>query len=177
MDTRTLLDLYKHMEWADSKVWAAVLASVEAKRDVPLRKLLYHLHKVQYAFLRTWRAEPREAPYPTFEDLLPLSAWGRDYYRQGLAWVGAISAADLSQPMPLAWAGMVERKLGRAPDVTTLGDTALQVPLHSLYHRAQVNARLREIGGEPPLVDYIAWVWGGRPAPEWPVESVANAPT
>ena len=43
----------------------------------------------------------------------------------------------------------------------------LQIPLHSLYHRGQVNARLREVGGEPPTVDYIAWMWLGRPAAEW----------
>jgi len=41
------------------------------------------------------------------------------------------------------------------------------VALHSLYHRGQVNARLREVGGTPPLVDYIAWLWFGRPAAEW----------
>jgi uncharacterized damage-inducible protein DinB len=43
----------------------------------------------------------------------------------------------------------------------------IQVATHSTYHRGQVNARLREVGGEPPLVDYIAWIWFGRPAPEW----------
>ncbi len=29
------------------------------------------------------------------------------------------------------------------------------------------DARLRDVGGEPPLVDYIAWIWFGRPAPAW----------
>ena len=40
----------------------------------------------------------------------------------------------------------------------------LQVALHSMYHRGQINARLRDFGGNPPLVDFIAWVWLGRPA-------------
>ena len=70
--------------------------------------------------------------------------------------------------MPLGWASLVKRALGRAPDVTSVGDTVLQVALHSMYHRGQINARLREAGGEPPLVDYIAWVWLGRPAASWP---------
>ena len=74
----------------------------------------------------------------------------------------------MSGPLPVAWASMVERALGRAPETTTAGETVLQVALHSLYHRGQINARLREVGGEPPLVDYIAWVWLGRPAPGWP---------
>ena len=28
--------------------------------------------------------------------------------------------------------------------------------------------RLREVGGTPPLVDYIAWVWFSRPDAPWP---------
>ncbi len=33
--------------------------------------------------------------------------------------------------------------------------------------RGQNATRLRELGGEPPLTDYIAWLWKGRPAPDW----------
>jgi uncharacterized damage-inducible protein DinB len=42
------------------------------------------------------------------------------------------------------------------------------VPMHSQYHRGQVNARLKEVGGVPPNVDYILWVWVGRPVGLWP---------
>jgi uncharacterized damage-inducible protein DinB len=68
----------------------------------------------------------------------------------------------------MPWASHVEKRIGRPPGLTTIVDTALQVVMHTTYHRGQVNARLRAIGGEPPLVDYIAWIWVGRPAPEWP---------
>ena len=43
----------------------------------------------------------------------------------------------------------------------------IQVTIHSTHHRGQFNARLRQVGGEPPLVDYIAWVCFGRPPAEW----------
>ena len=46
--------------------------------------------------------------------------------------------------------------------------TVLQVISHSTHHRAQANTRLRMVGAEPPMVDYIAWLWRGRPKPEWP---------
>ena len=67
----------------------------------------------------------------------------------------------------MPWAKQIEAQLGRPPAISTLADTCFQVASHSTYHRGQVNARLRELGAEPPLVDYIAWIWFGRPTPSW----------
>lgn len=168
MDINALTDLYRHMEWADAAVWAAVLASEGGPTDAKLREQFYHLHMVQRAFLRTWRGEPREAQYPTFNDARSLMLWGRSYYAEAMTYLEALSDEKLSEGLPVPWARMVEQRLGRAPEMTTVGDTALQVALHSQYHRGQINARLREVGGAPPLVDYIAWIWLGRPTPFWP---------
>jgi uncharacterized damage-inducible protein DinB len=38
---------------------------------------------------------------------------------------------------------------------------------HSTYHRGQVNSILRQLGAEPPLTDFIAYLWLGRPDPDW----------
>jgi uncharacterized damage-inducible protein DinB len=43
----------------------------------------------------------------------------------------------------------------------------LQVASHSTYHRGQINTRFRELGGEPAIVDLIAWVWLGKPKASW----------
>lgn len=171
MNVETLTDLYRHMEWADAAVWAAALTSEGVRTDEKLRGQLYHLHVVQRAFLRAWRGEPRETPYPTFDDAEPLMLWGRGFYGEALTHFAALSNKEVSEPRPVPWADVVAERLGRRPELTTLGETALQVALHSTYHRGQINARLREVGGEPPLVDYIAWVWLGRPAPGWPPAS------
>jgi uncharacterized damage-inducible protein DinB len=167
MDINTLTDLYRHMEWADASVWASVMSSESGRTDAKLREYLYHLHLVQRAFLRTWRGEARETPYPTFNDTPSLMFWGRTYYGEAFAHLGNLNDEKVSHPMPVPWAAMVEQRLGRAPETTTIGETVLQVTLHSMYHRGQINARLREVGGEPPLVDYIAWVWLGRPEADW----------
>jgi uncharacterized damage-inducible protein DinB len=66
--------------------------------------------------------------------------------------------------------------MNRRFEAPTLAETMLQVASHSTYHRGQVNARLRELAGEPPLVDYIAWIWFGRPAPEWNAVSPSGQP-
>jgi uncharacterized damage-inducible protein DinB len=39
--------------------------------------------------------------------------------------------------------------------------------LHTQHHRGQVCTRLREVGGEPPTVDFIVWLWENRPDPTW----------
>lgn len=168
MNLEALTDLYRHMEWSDASVWAAVLASENGPADAKLRQYLNHLHLVQHSFLRVWRGEPREAPYPSFDDAQALMSWGRSYYPEVFSYLTAMSDEQISELMPVPWATMVEQRLGRAPHTTTVGDTLLQVALHSLYHRGQINARLREVGGEPPLIDYLVWLWLGKPAPTWP---------
>lgn len=167
LNLHILNDLYRHMEWADAAMWTAVLASESAGADDKLRDYLYHLHLVQRAFLRVWHGVPRDTPYPTFDDLPSLMHWGRSYYDEGFAYLASVSDEKLAEPLPLPWADMVEKQIGRPPTSSTLGETMLQVTLHSLYHRGQVHARLKAIGGNPPLVDYIAWVWLGRPAADW----------
>jgi uncharacterized damage-inducible protein DinB len=168
MNVTTLRDLRGHMEWADALVWSAARSCEAAHADARVRDLLYHVHMVQRAFLRTWRHEPRDQPYPTFDALPLLLAWARDGHAEIAAHLAMLTDRDVAAPMPVAWADMVETHFGRVPAPTTLGETILQVVLHSQYHRGQVNARLRELGATPPLVDYIAWLWFGRPAPEWP---------
>ena len=49
-----------------------------------------------------------------------------------------------------------------------LGDTLLQVPLHSHYHRGQNATRMRALGGAMPSTDWAFWTRKGRPAPLWP---------
>lgn len=168
MTLKTFIDLFAHMEWADASVWTSALGFEAGRTDPKFRDLMYHLHMVQRAFLRTWRGEPREAPYPTFEEARAVADWGRGYYPEAWAVLRAQNDETLSAPLVIPWSAMVEQRLGRAPGETTIADTALQVVLHSMYHRGQANLRLRELGGEPPLVDYIAWIWLGRPAAEWP---------
>jgi len=168
MNLAALRDLYQYMEWADASVWTAVFASTTAQNDTKLRDGLYHLHVVQRAFLRIWRGESPNTPFPSFAELQELMAWGRSYYADAFDHLATLSNERSLAPLPVPWAALVEQRLGRAPETATVGETALQVVLHTQYHRGQINSRLREVGGEPPLVDYITWVWLGRPKANWP---------
>lgn len=167
-DAQALKELFRHMEWADSVVWAAAFARPEAMEDAGMRERLQHIHTVQRLFLQVWKGEffwPQEF---SFDDGPALLRWAREYYNQLTEYAGGIGGLDLSEPKPVPWARMFEARLGRQAEVTSLGETMLQAVLHSAYHRGQVNTRLRELGGEPPLTDFIVWVWSGRPGPSWP---------
>ncbi len=163
-------ELYRHMEWADSEMWRAVLATPAARADEPLRRLLLHLHVVQRAFLNIWEGRPATFPdLASFDDASDIQAWSQPYYTAALAFIRAADADTLRRPVDMPWAEELGRQLGFPPATPTTGETMLQVAMHSTYHRGQINVRLREVGGEPPLVDYIAWIWFGRPAYGSPV--------
>jgi uncharacterized damage-inducible protein DinB len=156
-------DLYEHQEWADSEVWRVVDASDAAKGDKRVRNLLAHLHETQQGFLTVWTGRELKFRGPnSFANAAEILERARDYHSRVFAFVDA--AAEFDKPMVMPWA----THFSPEAHATTLRDTMMQVPMHSTYHRGQVNARLRELEVKPPLVDYIAWIWKGRPAPAWP---------
>jgi uncharacterized damage-inducible protein DinB len=169
MFTRELLaELLSHMEWADAKVWAAVPETQPA--DSRLMQWLVHIHVVQRAFFAVWVSDDVRAAFRKPADFAsPGEArdWARAYYPAAHAFIRALTTERMTAPLVMPWAADISQQLGRPIGPTTIGETCFQVTSHSTYHRGQVNARLRELGAEPPLVDYIAWLWFGRPEPEW----------
>ncbi|NIR49829.1 damage-inducible protein DinB [candidate division KSB1 bacterium] len=167
-------ELYKHMQWADATVWRSVLATPQAENDSRLRELLYHIHVVQRAFLAIWTNQPLDFPEESaFENLTAISRWGYEYYQNVNAYLNKITDSALEEIVELPWSKRIMEVLGKTPDPTTLGETILQVALHTMHHRGQVTVRLRELGGKPPLIDFIAWVWHGKPEADWP-ESIKS---
>jgi uncharacterized damage-inducible protein DinB len=167
-DVERLKDLFRHMEWADAVVWTAALSTSAAAGDENLRGRLLHVHGTQLSFLYHWQGRLDELADPEVSDSASVARWGRRFYGPAWDYLASLDESDLSSASHLRWAAMIERRTGRKPGETTLGETLYQVAMHSTYHRGQAATRLRELGVDPPLTDYIAWVWLGRPGPEWP---------
>ncbi|MGH9968653.1 MAG: DinB family protein [Pyrinomonadaceae bacterium] len=163
----TLRDLFRHMEWADAIVWQAVFASPSASGDEVLKGRLHHSHMVQRAFLNVWRGVPHTRNAGEDFNLPELAQWARENHVLASEYVNKLTEPALDQPMQVPWAGFLTKSLGHEPAVPSLGETVLQVAAHSTYHRGQINTRLRELGTEPPLTDFIAWIWFGKPPAEW----------
>lgn len=163
--TDALGALFAHMEWADLTVWRAALALDAAARDTRLRELLLHIHAVQRAFLCVWTDQPVHIPEPAeCPHLAEVYRWGHTVYPDLTGFVASLHPEALSRPVQMPWLAEFEEREGRRFELPTLAETMFQVTSHSTHHRGQVNARLRELGAEPPLVDFIAWVWLGKPA-------------
>jgi uncharacterized damage-inducible protein DinB len=163
-DLRVLLE---HMAWADAALWRAALATPRAADDARVRELLHHVAEVQWLYLGFARGDgPATRALASFRDLAELHAWARDYHATAARFVAA--QPDPGRSLELPWAEQIAARFGRVMPAS-LGDALLQVTSHSTYHRGQVNTRIRELGGEPAHVDYIIWVWLGRPDADWTV--------
>ncbi|MGE0354685.1 MAG: DinB family protein [Gemmatimonadales bacterium] len=164
-----LRDLFRHLEWAESRVWNAALGSEEAIADAELLQRFHHIHMTQRAFLDVWAGQAVGRYQDlSFSSLREVYHWARPYYGEAGAWLARLTPERLDSPMPVPWARYFAKATGGMVGSTTLGETLFQVTAHSAYHRGQVNTRLRALGVAPPLVDYIGWLWLGRPHPGWP---------
>ena len=78
-----------------------------------------------------------------------------------------LSRNHLNDIIEIPWTKLLEKKLRQSFRPTDLSQQILQVIMHSTYHRGQVNKLIRDADGEPPLTDYIYWLWIGKPAGKW----------
>jgi uncharacterized damage-inducible protein DinB len=161
-------DLLRHMEWADALIWEAVLRAPDLGDGSNIRGRLHHFHTTQWAYLQLWRDESlRLRELSSFPDLGSLCRWARGYYRELAAFSETLSAPALQRTVEFPWAEHLKDRFGSIGPAT-LGETILQIAHHTTHHRGQVATVLRAGGGEPPMMDFIAWVWMRRPAPRWP---------
>ena len=168
--------LFSHMEWADAIVWKSVLEHSPVCSDAKIRGLLYHIHNVQRAFFYLWTNAPLNFPKETdFKDIREIANYGFENYPNLFTYLNSIEAEELKMIIEIPWSKRLDSFFGKKVGNPTLVETILQVTSHSIYHRGQVNKRLREIGAEPQLVDFIAWIWYGKPEADW--SSLSNSPT
>ena len=102
-----------------------------------------------------------------FKNLSSVLNWAREYYKELNKFTNKMDKYDPDKIIIIPWAGRIAEILGRLPEDANLAETILQVAVHSSHHRGQVSKRLREIGGKPKIIDFIAWTWTGKPLPVW----------
>lgn len=156
----TLRNLLAHQAWADASHWRALEACPPALDDPSIRERLFHIWQVERAFLRVFRGTPERPRDPAFSAPALLREEARRYHEEAGAFLSGPGASRLEETVTVPW-------LRDPPCRVRLAEALLQVVMHSQYHRGQNASRLRELGGQPPLTDWIVWLWQGRPAAAW----------
>jgi uncharacterized damage-inducible protein DinB len=161
-----LVDLARHQSWADAEYWCALEKCPLAADDVAIRNRLHHLHLVQRIFLWLARGNDPSAFKMTtpqdFASIASLRAFAEESSRPFAEFLDAVSEERLlNERLQLPWFAK------DPPFSTTIAEALMQAMMHSQWHRGQNATRLRELGGEPPLLDLIIWYWKDRPAAVW----------
>lgn len=156
------------MEWADAQIWSAALNVPALAHDAATLERLHHFHSTQWAYLQVLQGLPIDIPdLATFPELRPVGRWARRFYRELPALCDTLVPPRLDQHVEFPWAAQIAKRLGAAAGPANAGECILQLALHTAHHRGQVATVLRAAGAEPPTIDYIAWIWAHRPAPDW----------
>jgi uncharacterized damage-inducible protein DinB len=156
-----LFDLLAHQFWADAEHWRSLESHPGALDDDAIRKRLYHIHIVQRAFLHIVKRERMQLKKPEeFLDMMALKQWAIDYQTNASEYFQTLTDEKLSETVLIPW-------FKEPPLTISVGHALTQAAMHRHYHRAQNATRLRELGGDPPLTDFIAWLWKNKPIAKW----------
>ena len=157
-----LEELYAHQEWADAEHWRVFEAHPAALADKAICERLLHIHLVQQFFL--WVVGPQAGEFAMkkledFAKMADLKEYARQYH-------GA--AGELLRGLtPEQMEGMVQPPWFNPPLKLSRRHALTQAAMHSHYHRGQNATRLRELGGAPPLTDFIIWLRAEQPKAQW----------
>ncbi len=151
-------DLFGHEAWADALMMRALLACQAARDDSEIRDRLHHANLTQRWYCDLYEGvtgDYRTAGTPPFHELRIAV---EQYHERMRTVLERLTTEALERTFTFP----------RLEFPIRLAEAMLQETMHSGHHRAQNARRLRELGGEPPMADYLVWIWKGRPAPAWP---------
>jgi uncharacterized damage-inducible protein DinB len=154
-------ELFEHQEWADAEHWRAFEAHPAALEDKAIRERLLHIHQVQHGFLWICGVKAEGFAFRKLEDFAEtgdLKAYAREGNAALHKLLATLDEAALEEKIDVPW--FRDLKISRRHALT-------QAAMHSHYHRGQNATRLRELGGAPPLTDFIVWLRDGKPAARW----------
>jgi uncharacterized damage-inducible protein DinB len=146
----TLRELFEHQEWADGALLQAVKGHPGAAEDEEMRRVLLHIVLVQRFFhsLLAGTAFDRQAESREPASFEELEERFRETHRRERELLKRLAQPDMER--------MVDLPFGQ-PFRLAVRQVLTQVVMHGQGHRAQCATRLRQLGGKPPVLDFILW--------------------
>ncbi len=154
-----LQDLIRHKGYTDAALLKAIRHHGPAAHDSELLRLLHHILLANRFWLMLSTSKPfdLEEESRMAESVEMLAARYRETHAEELAWASALTDDDLARRVESSF----------FPGTSfTVAEGFTQVCMHSHGHRAQCATRLRELGGSPPVLDFIVWL-KDKPATDW----------
>lgn len=164
MNRAELHKLLDHLLWADESVWKTVLPNPKASKDEYIKNTLFHSSMTIDAFCHVWNDEEFNIPKnESYSQIEQIKKYSDSVHGKLENFSKDLDKLELDKIIVVSWSKYFEKSSGEKADQTTLLDTIVQVIMHTTYHRGQISKRLRELEINPPLVDYITWLWSGKP--------------
>jgi uncharacterized damage-inducible protein DinB len=154
-----LRDLVHHKAWASAALLDSIRCSHDAAGDDALRGMLHHIILAN----RFWLFSCTDRPFVVEEEsqvpgsLTAVAELFRGTHAIEAEWLAAVGESDLSRRVEGHWI---------PGGGCSIAHAYLQVCLHSQGHRSQCATRLRALGGQPPVTDFIVWLTD-RPSAQW----------
>ena len=118
-----------------------------------LRSQLLHIWAGESVWLQRWQGRT-ETPWPNEGEKAPVAAIAQRFetvYAERNRFLGPLTDAHLANVITY-------RDSKGSLFKATLADMITQAIAHSAHHRAQVVNMIRQVGGQPPELDYMMWV-------------------
>jgi uncharacterized damage-inducible protein DinB len=149
-----LEELARHQAWADTQHWKTLRENSAALEDPEIRKRLNHM--VMALRMLTTLARGGTPDTTGWKDIEPAGQLEAALCEANADLLEALKTVDLQNMIALP-------RGPRGPFEAPAGVLLLQAITHSQHHRAQNASRMRQLGANPPMTDFVVWYAIGRP--------------
>ena len=167
-NANSLIDPYRHMEWANALLWTLIVDNDKTRENDDFLRRMRHIHQTESAFLQVWKGESIGFDDGETSDPFELVRFARGVCGGLMGFVATVDPSRFDEVVTVPWARRFGAVSGFESQPSTLFDTIFQLCAHGVHHRAQINTLFRGVNVTPPFIDYIGWVWRGRPDAVWP---------
>jgi uncharacterized damage-inducible protein DinB len=152
--------LLGHAEWANA-VFFHAWGKSPAREHEEMRRRVGHVVGIQEGFLAVLRGDapgrPPDGPPPSFDALRTRAIQS---HKNLQSFADSLSPEALARCVQIPW-------FPEPACIITVAEALVQVAMHTQHHRGQLMTRLKDFGGEPRNVDWIIWLWKGKPQGRW----------
>jgi uncharacterized damage-inducible protein DinB len=154
-------NLIRYEEWADAHFLQAWEQTPDAASDKEMLQRWAHVVTVQNAFFNILKG--KEVTFSREDEFPPVSQLKirtQSNHSQLKSLIQDYSSEDLEQRVFIPW-------LPDRQTTLTRFEALIQIVMHTQHHRAQNMTKLQTHGGKPGVIDWIMWVFKGKPEAKW----------